>query len=62
MIRQKSYANWWHRPIEFHVGDEVFLRLSPARRLIRFWKKGELSSRFFGPYEILDRIREADYI
>ena len=61
MIRQKSYANRWHIPIEFHDWDNVFFRVSPTRRLKRFRKEGKLSPRFVGPYEILERIREVAY-
>ena len=46
---------------EFHDWDNVFFRVSPTRRLKRFRKKGKLSSRFVGPYEILERIREVAY-
>ena len=42
------------RDIEYEVGDKVFLKVSSWRKLIRFGKKGELSPRFIGPYEILE--------
>ena len=42
MNRQKSYANWWHRAIEFEVDDKVFFRVSPTRAIMRFWKKAKL--------------------
>ena len=29
--RQKSYANRWRRPLEFEVGDHVFLKVMPKR-------------------------------
>jgi hypothetical protein len=28
--RQESYANKRHRPLEFEVGDRVYLRVSPT--------------------------------
>ena len=56
--RQKSYANQCRRPLEFQDGDKVFLRVSPTRGVMRFGKKGKLSPRFIGPYEILERIGE----
>ncbi|XP_075486327.1 uncharacterized protein LOC142525930 [Primulina tabacum] len=34
--RQASYANRRCRPLEFHVGDFVFLRISPFRGVVRF--------------------------
>ncbi|XP_057519146.1 uncharacterized protein LOC130799886 [Amaranthus tricolor] len=59
--RQKSYADQRRRPLEFQVGDKVFLRVSPTRGVMRFGKKGKLSPRFIGPYEILERIGEVAY-
>ena len=44
------------RPIEFKVGDHVFLKVMPKRGVVRFSKRGKLSSRFIGPFEILERI------
>ena len=43
--RQKSYANNWRQKLEFDVGDEVFLKISPFKRVMRFGKKGKLSQR-----------------
>ena len=44
------------RPLEFEVGDYVFLKVIPKRGVVRFGKRGKLSSRFIGPFEILERI------
>ena len=54
--RQKSYADVRHRPLEFEVGDHVFLNVMPKRGVVRFGKRGKLSSRFIGPFEILERV------
>ena len=54
--RQKSCANLKRRDIEYEVGDKVFLKVSPWRKILRFGQKGKLSLRFIGPYEILKRI------
>ena len=54
--RKKSYADLKMRDIEYEVGDKVFLKVSPWRRILRFGKKGKLSPRFIGSYEILERI------
>ena len=54
--KQKSYANLKRKDIEYEVGDKVFLKVSPWRKIIRFGKKGKLSPRLVGPYEILERI------
>ena len=59
--RQKSYADCRRCPLEFAVGDLVFLKVSPTRRVVRFGKKGKLSPRFIGPFEVVQRIGECAY-
>ena len=59
--RQKSYADPKRRNVEFQVGDHVFLRVSPMRGVKRFGKKGKLSPRFVGPFEILERVGQVAY-
>ena len=34
----------------------MFLKLSPWKKILRFGRKGKLSPRFIGPYEILERV------
>ncbi|GJU11910.1 putative reverse transcriptase domain-containing protein [Tanacetum coccineum] len=43
--RQKSYANNQRKPLEFAVGDQVLLKVSPWKGVVRFGKKGKLASR-----------------
>ena len=52
--REKSYVDLKSRYIEYEVGDKVFLKVSSWRKILRFGKKGMLSLRFIGPYEILE--------
>ncbi|KAL0549271.1 hypothetical protein IC582_013752 [Cucumis melo] len=59
--RQKSYADKRRRNLEFQVGDQVFLKLSPWRGVIRFGRKGKLSPRYIGPYQITERVGPAAY-
>ena len=54
--RQKSYADNRKRDPEFQVGDQVFMRISPLKGVLRLKKKGKLSPRYMGPYEIVERI------
>ena len=49
------------RPLEFEVGDHVFLKVMPKRGVVRFSKRGKLSPRFIGPFEILKRIGVVAY-
>jgi hypothetical protein len=59
--RQKSYADNQMRPLEFEVGDRVFLKVSPMRGVMRFRKKGKLCPRFVGPFEITQRVGRLAY-
>ncbi|KAM2604677.1 hypothetical protein TB2_033558 [Malus domestica] len=45
----------------YDVGNLVFLKLSPWRGVVRFGKKGKLSPRYIGPYEITERVDEVAY-
>ena len=49
------------RPLEFEVGDHVFLKVMPKRGVVRFGKREKLSPRFIGPLEILERIGTVAY-
>ncbi|KAA3478082.1 reverse transcriptase [Gossypium australe] len=59
--RQKSYVDLNRKDIEFQVGDRVFLKVSPWEKILRFGRKGKLSPRFSGPYEVVERIRLVAY-
>jgi hypothetical protein len=59
--RQKKYADRRRRALEFEVGDKVFLKITPVKGIKRFGKKGKLSPRYIGPYEILEKIGEVAY-
>jgi hypothetical protein len=52
--RQKSYADIRRRPLQFQVGDFVYLRVSPTRGVRTFGIKGKLAPRYIGPFEILE--------
>ncbi|KAA3452486.1 DNA/RNA polymerases superfamily protein [Gossypium australe] len=59
--QQKSYADLKRKEIEFKVGEKVFLKVSSWKKILRFGRKGKLSPRFIGPYEITDRIGSVAY-
>jgi hypothetical protein len=54
--RQKSYADVRRRPIDFNVGDRVYLKVAPWKHMLRFGMKGKLAPRYIGPYEVIERI------
>ena len=49
------------RPLEFEVGDHVFLKVKPKRGVVRFGKRGKLLPRFIGPFKILERVDTIAY-
>ena len=51
--RQKSYFDKRRKPLQFSVGDHVYLRVSPTKGAQRFGIKGKLAPRYIGPYEII---------
>ena len=59
--RQKSYADVRRRPLEFEAGDHVFLKVMPRREVVSFGKRGKLSPKFIGPFEILEKIGTVAY-
>ena len=59
--RQKSYVDRRRRPLEFMVGDWVFLKVSPTQRVVRFGKRSKLSPRFVGPFEIIQQFGKYAY-
>lgn len=59
--RQKSYADKRRRPLEFEVGDQVFMRTSLMKSVEKFKSRGNLIPRYIRPYEILERIGKVAY-
>ncbi|XP_075096514.1 uncharacterized protein LOC142174592 [Nicotiana tabacum] len=59
--QQKIYTYVHRRKLEFKEGDQVLLKVSPMKGVMRLGKKGKLSPRFIGPCRILKRIGEVAY-
>jgi hypothetical protein len=51
---QESYANKRCRPLEFEVGDHVYLKVSPMKGMKIFGMKEKLAPRYIGPFPILE--------
>jgi hypothetical protein len=52
---RKSYAEKRRCPLEFEVGDHVYLRVSQKNGVCLFGVKGKLALRYVGPYPILEK-------
>ena len=59
--RQKSYADKRRKPLQFEVGDLVYLQVSPTKGVQRFRLKGKLAPRYIGPFEILEECGPVAY-
>ena len=58
---KKSYANNRKWLLEFDVSDQVYLKISPVKGVMRFGRKGKLSTRYVWPYKILQYVSEVTY-
>ena len=59
--RKKSYADNHRRDLQFEISDQVFLKISPWKGVLRFGKRGKLSPRYIGPYEIMSKVGPVAY-
>jgi hypothetical protein len=58
---QETYANKRHRPLEFEVGNHVYLRVSPMKGVKRFGMKEKLAPHYIGPFPILKKCGSVAY-
>jgi hypothetical protein len=58
---QKSYTDKRRNPLEFEVGDHVYLQVSPMKGVRCFGIKGKLAPRYIGPYPIIDKYVPTSY-
>ncbi|KAL4282270.1 hypothetical protein GQ457_03G027210 [Hibiscus cannabinus] len=59
--RQKAYADLRRRDIQYKVGEKAFLKVSPWKKISRFGKKGKLSPRIIGPFEVIEKVGPVAY-
>jgi hypothetical protein len=58
---QKSYNDKRRHPLEFEVGDHVYLRVSPIKSACHFGIRGKLALCYIGPYPIIDKYGPLSY-
>lgn len=49
------------RNMTFQVGEQVLLNMSPMKGVTRLGKIGMLSLHYFGPFEVLEGVRQESY-
>ena len=59
--RQKNYFDKRRKPLQFNVGDHVYLRVSPTKGVQRFGIKEKLAPRYIRPYEIIEECGPVAY-
>ena len=50
------------KDIRYEIGEKIFLKVLPWKKVIRFGKKGKLSPKFIGPYEVIEKVGPVAYI
>jgi hypothetical protein len=58
---QETYANKRRQPLEFEVGNHVYLRVSPMKGVKRFGVKGKFTSRYIRPFPIIKKCGTVAY-
>ena len=59
--RHKSYADMKRKDMRYEIGEKVFLKVSPWKKVTRLGKNGKLSARFIGPYEVIEKVGPMAY-
>ncbi|XP_012480870.1 uncharacterized protein LOC105795754 [Gossypium raimondii] len=59
--RQKSYVDLKCRETEYSMGDFVFFKVSPWKKVLRFGHNGKFSPRFIRPCRVFKRVGTVVY-
>nr|GEX63340.1 putative reverse transcriptase domain-containing protein [Tanacetum cinerariifolium] len=59
--RQKSYADFKRKPMEFEVEDRVMLKVSPWKGVVGFGKRGKLNPIYVRPFKVLAKVGKVAY-
>ena len=54
--RQKSYTDMRRKDTRYEIGEKVFLKVSPWKKVMRFVKNVKLSPRFIRTYEVIEKV------
>ena len=60
-LGQKSYFDKRQKPLQFEIGNHVYLQVSPTTGIQRFGVKGKLAPRYVGLYEITEKCGPVAY-
>ncbi|XP_027166317.1 uncharacterized protein LOC113766311 [Coffea eugenioides] len=58
---QKSYADNRRKDLEFEIGDQIFLKITPLKASLMARKGKKLQPKFVGLYTILQRVENVSY-
>ena len=61
VANDRQNADMKRKDICYEIGEKVFLKVSPWKKVMRFGKKGKLSPRFIGPYEVIEKVGPVVY-
>ncbi|GKF51563.1 hypothetical protein Tco_0148030 [Tanacetum coccineum] len=53
--RQKSYADLKCKLMDFQIGDNVMLKVSPWKGVIHFGKREKLNPRYVRPFKVIEK-------
>ena len=59
--RQKALADRHRRPLRLDVGQRVLLRVTPLRRIAHLGRRGKLSPRYIGPFEVVEKVNDVAF-
>ncbi|GKE64920.1 putative reverse transcriptase domain-containing protein [Tanacetum coccineum] len=59
--RLKSYADLKRKLMDFQVGDNVMLKVSPWKGVVNFGKRGKLNPRYVRPFKVIEKVGEVAY-
>ena len=59
--RQNLYDDMKRKDIRYEIGEKVFLKVSPWKKIMRFGKDGKLNPRFIEPFEVIEKVGPVAY-